>query len=296
MIRVPTSSAYHLFAHLLVKRNRFRQRDELANFAFPSEIIAGGSKSGFPDMVLRTNRSGRFSGGEFIELKETNSYSIASFNSTLPTATKSVSVLTRPVRRALESIGENPDALPERDVYYLIRGKIRKPDKDLSKTLLVGGKFFETVPVDEVLTDAFAQVAADSANPGVDVSDIMDKLSVQQRYFSATRRVTDSGFTVRFRVMGDVDPDANLLTENKYPMIGDNTLTFLAHDTQIPADARTTRQFDWQSAPAIIRNCTTYELLNVAIEDVEPSLKNVTRLSVMRHPLNGPFFMAQADI
>ena len=296
MISVPTSSAYHFFAYLLEKRDLLRQRDKLSDFDFPSEIIAGGSTSGFPDFVLKTNTSGRFTGGEFIELKETNSYSIASFNSTLPTAAKPVSVLTGPVRRALERSGENPDSLPLRNVFYLIRGRKRTRIANLSKTVLVGGSFFQTVPIDEVLTDAFGQVATDSAKPGADVSAIADNVSVQQRYFAASRRIPGSGFTVRFRVMGDTDPEANLMSTTKYPVIGDNTLTFLDHDSHLPKESQTTEQFEWRSVPPDIRNCPTFELLSIAIDDVAPNLKDATKLSILRHPLNGPFFMAQAQI
>ena len=278
------------------KRGYFGQDNKLADFAFPREMIAVESSSGFPDFVLKMNTGGEFTGGEFIELKDAKSYQISSFNSTLPTAVKPVSSLSNVINGALRESGEDPDALPDRDVYYLVRGMKREIPAPLSKTVLVNGAFFQTLPVSDVLTEAFGQVATDSAKPDVDVADLTEGLTVEQRNFAASRHVEGSGFSVRFRVMAQADPQTNLFSGERYPMIGDNTLTFLAHENGISSDTETTPKFAWHDAPSDIRSCDSYDRLNTAIDEIDPNLKAVINVSILRHPLNGPFFMAQAPI
>ncbi len=277
-------------------RGYFGQDNKLADFGFPREMIATESSSGFPDFVLKTNADGEFAGGEFIELKDAKSYQISSFNSTLPTAVKPVSSLSNVIINSLQAMGEDLDALPDRDVYYLVRGMKREMPFPLTKTVLVSGAFFQTLPVSHVLTEAFGQVATDSARADVDVADLTEKLTVEQRNFSASRHVEGSGFSVRFRVMAQADPLTNLFSGDRYPMIGDNTLTFLVHGSGIPSDTMTTPRFAWHDAPDQINSCDAFDRLNAAIDDIDSDLKTVISVSILRHPLNGPFFMAQAPI
>ncbi|MDR1493537.1 MAG: hypothetical protein LBT05_12565 [Planctomycetaceae bacterium] len=49
------------------------------------------NKGVFSDLVIRLNPSGlQFTGGEIIELKDSKSYSVSSFNSTIPTGQKEI--------------------------------------------------------------------------------------------------------------------------------------------------------------------------------------------------------------
>lgn len=184
------------------RRGYFVQDNKLEDFAFPRNMIAAESRSGFPDFVLKTNPGGPLTGGEFIELKDTKSYQIASFNSTLPSAAKPVSSLTQNLKDQLLEAGEDIDAVPQRDVW----GIKRATSSPLAKTILVGGAFFETVPVNKVLADAFEQVAAASAAGDADASEIARNFDIQQANFAETRRVEGSSISVRFRVMAQVDP------------------------------------------------------------------------------------------
>ena len=293
---MPTSSIFHFFARLMQRRGYFGQDNKLADFGFPREMIAAESSSGFPDFVLKTNANDEFTGGEFIELKDAKSYQISSFNSTLPTAVKPVSSLSNVISQSLQDNGENLDDLPERDVYYLVRGMKREDPSPLSKTVLVNGAFFQTLPVSDVLTEAFGQVATDSARPDVDVADLTDKITVEQQNFAASRRVEGSGFSVRFRVMAQVDPLTNLFHYGRYPMITDNTLTFIAHENGLPQDTQTTHPTTWDDASSILRSCHAFPRIEQAFDEIDPTLKSVTSLSILRHPQNGPFFMAQAPI
>ena len=77
------SSICHFFVHLLKVRGYFTQFRNLEEFEFPEHLIAARSVGAFPDMILRRNHILN-TGGEFVELKTTQSYTIASFNSTIP--------------------------------------------------------------------------------------------------------------------------------------------------------------------------------------------------------------------
>ncbi len=294
---MPTSSAYHFFARLMQRRGYFAQDNKLEDFAFPDDMIAARSRSGFPDFVLKTNPDGPLPGGEFIELKDAKAYQIASFNSTIPSASKPISSLAQNIRSRLLQSGEDLDAVPQRDVHYLIRGIKRTPTSPLSKTLLVSGSFFETIPANQVLANAFEQVAAASAPADADMSDLARRLDIRQSHFAETRRVEGASISLRFRVMAQVDPRANLLSDARYPMIQPNTLTMLTHAPDLPAPSSDAHQaYAWHQAPTPIQQCRPYAHLNQAFDDIDATLKAVTRVSILQHPLNGQFFMAQAPI
>lgn len=278
------------------RRGYFAQDNKLEDFAFPADMIAAQSRSGFPDFVLKTNPHGPLPGGEFIELKDAKAYQIASFNSTLPGAAKPVSSLAQNIRDRLLQSGEDLDALPQRDVHYLIRGIKRTASSPLAKTLLVSGAFFETVPARQVLANAFEQVAAASAPADVDASDLTRNLNIRQSDFAETRRVAGVSISVRFRVMAQVDPRANLLSDASYPMIKPNTLTMLTHAPALPAPPSADQSYAWHRAPAPIQTCPAYTHLSQAFDEIDAALKAITRVSILQHPLNGQFFMAQAPI
>ena len=293
---MPTSSAYHFFVRLMQRRGYFAQDNKLEDFAFPADMIAAQSRSGFPDFVLKTNPEGPLPGGEFIELKDTKTYQIASFNSTLPSAAKPVSSLAPSIRNQLLQSGEDLDAIPQRDVHYLIRGIKRTTSSPLAKTLLVSGAFFDTIPANQVLTNSFEQVAAASAPDDMDVSSFTRRLDIRQSHFAKTRRVEGASISVRFRVMAEVDSHANLLSDASYPMIQPNTLTMLAHAPDLPTPSSAHQSYAWHQAPTFIQHCSAYAHLNQAFDDTDAALKEITRVSILPHLLNGPFFMAQAPI
>ena len=288
-----TYSIFHFFARLMERRGYFIQDNKLEDFDFPEYMIAAESSSGFPDFVLKSNEVGVLTGGEMIELKDTRAFQIASFNSTLPTATKPVSSLTKKIRDQISNSGENLESLPIRDVYYLVRGILQKKSHPLSKTILVSGAFFETMPVDEVLTDAFHQVANDSMP---DDRDPLLDFEVNQRHFATTRRVEQSSISVRFRVMAQADPRANLLNESNFPEIKANTLTLLVHAPQLEDYNAFREVYPWHSAPSEIQESDGFVNLESAYKDIDKDLESETNVSVLRHPLNGPFFLAQSHI
>lgn len=291
-----TVSIFHFFSHLMERRGYFGQDGKLEDFEFPEHLIAARGGQGFPDLVLKTNDSGHFTGGEFIEIKEAQSLQISSFNSTLPTTMKPVNILQRKMIEQLHELGETPEDLPDREVYYLVRGRKKVNPAPISKTVLVSGRFFETISVDELLTRAFNQVARESAKSSNFEPALSDEISVQQRAFAASRRVEGASVSVRFRVMAQVDPDANLLLENRFPAIRDNTLNLLVADESLPSGVEFFESFDWRDVPVEIEDSYAFSNLEIAFNEINPQLKTATTVSVLQHPKNGPFFLAQSSI
>ncbi len=291
-----TSSIYHFFARLMQRRGYFGQAQPISQFEFPCEMIVAKGRASFPDLVLATNRDDELSGGEFIELKDAKSMQISSFNSTIFSATKPIDVLNRRMLEQIESKGEEPSSLPNRDVFYLIRGQRAVNPAPVAKTLLVHGKWFETMEPSKVLLDAFRQVALGAGAEDLAIATDDARLSFRQEDFAATRRISRSSISVRFRVMTQVDPVANLLNSGRFPLIGDDTLSLLVHVESDGTGGRSSHLAEWKSASVEVRNCEPFEHLARAYGDVDDSLSGVTRVAILRHPYNGPFFLAQAAI
>ena len=82
-------SIYHFFADLCQKKEEFLSKNKLESFPFDKQMLSCINKGVFPDLAIKLNNNNeQFSGGELIELKDSKTYSIASFNSTIPTGKK----------------------------------------------------------------------------------------------------------------------------------------------------------------------------------------------------------------
>ncbi len=116
--------------------------------------------------------------------------------------------------------GNNIESLPYRDVYYLINGK----NKDEQKIILVHGSFFETIPTQSLIREAFLKVIKD-ADPAMsdEKMEELSKLFIEQKLFSQVRRITGASVKIRFRIMTEVETKANLLNSEYYPQIKPNT-------------------------------------------------------------------------
>ena len=232
-----TASAYHLYNDLYERRNSLKSANiNPEDFSYRDNLIAcKGSRAKFPDMVLRTNRDNQtFTGGEFIEIKDSQSYSISSFNSTIPSAYKSTrEYITKNgvLHKGMLKAGDgDPYFLEEREVYYLIRGR----ESNNYKICLVHGSFFETLSVTQNIKSALEK----AMHEAMDDSDIDDDTSEQaietmmnfdwkQSHLSSTRKHDDASVSIRMRVMAEVVNGANILSPKQYPDITDNTLNMV---------------------------------------------------------------------
>ncbi|MEW6095452.1 MAG: hypothetical protein AB1567_02845 [bacterium] len=187
----------------------------------------------FPDLAIRINKDREiFTGGELIELKDSDSYTVSSFNSTIPSRSKKVEeIITGEnsiIKYQMEKAGNDIFSLPVRDVFYLIRGK---KDKYV-KVCLVYGSFFETISVENLISQSFYQVLEECLKEtGKEISDELKQTLIsilsQQQSFSKVRNVEKSSVKLRFRIMTEVKSEGNILNSKKYPEIKDNTLNFV---------------------------------------------------------------------
>jgi hypothetical protein len=226
-------SIFHFFKTLTENRNLFVHISELEDFPFDTNLLSCRNSGQFPDMAIRiTSNSDLFTGGELIELKDSDSYTVSSFNSTIPTGRKEISKVIKTensiIRKQMEESGDVPESLPERDVYYLIRGK----KKEHTKVLLAHGSFFETVRTEDLISQSFSQVLEERLQQsGLQVQDelknLLFNLFSEQDNFSKVRTVSRASVKLRFRVMTEVKAEGNILNPKKYPDILDDTLNFV---------------------------------------------------------------------
>lgn len=186
-------------------------------------------------MAIRLNPNSEvFTGGELIELKDSGSYTVASFNSTIPTGSKAIhDVITgknSDIYQQMQSVGDDVYWLPVRDVFYLIRGKHNASQS--IKVCLIHGSFFETIQVNNLIQAAFAQVLDErlvDTNEEIseEVRSKILNLFSEQKSFSKVRDVDQSSVKIRFRIMTEVKAEGNILNTKKYPGILNNTLNFI---------------------------------------------------------------------
>ena len=225
-------SIYHFFADLCQKSDELTWASPLASFPFDERMLSCVNKGKFPDLAIKLNHDDRlFSGGELIELKDSKSYSVASFNSTIPTGEKDIRKLVggteNVIRTQMQEAGNDILSLLTRQVFYLVRGK---KASDM-KVCLSHGKFFETIPVSTLISEAFGQALEERlAELELELSEPMKQALLdifsEQETFSRTRSIENASVRLRFRIMTQVEKGANLLNPNQYPQIGDNTLNF----------------------------------------------------------------------
>ncbi|HJZ19076.1 MAG TPA: hypothetical protein VJ208_03150 [Candidatus Nanoarchaeia archaeon] len=187
----------------------------------------------FPDMAIRLNKDKSiFIGGELIELKDSDSYTVSSFNSTIPSRSKKIEdIITGEnsiIKQQMEEAGNDIFSLPIRDVYYLVRGR----KKSHTKICLVYGSFFETISIENLISQSFSQVLEERLKESEkEVSDEFKQtlLSIfsQQENFSKVRNVEKASVKLRFWIMTEVKAEGNILNSKKYPEIEDNTLNFV---------------------------------------------------------------------
>jgi len=226
-------SIYHFFKSVVEKKNNLSKLKRLEQFNFDKHMLSCRNEGIFPDMAIRLNKDRRvFTGGELIEIKDSDSYTVSSFNSTIPSRSKEISAIITGensiIKKQMEEAGDNIYSLPIRDVFYLVRGK----NKTKVKTCLVYGSFFETIKIDELISQSFLQVLEERLKEsGREVSkefkNALQSIFSQQENFSKVRNVNKASVKLRFRIMTEVKAEGNILNSKKYPEIRDNTLNFV---------------------------------------------------------------------
>lgn len=241
-----TYSIYHFFYSLVQQKHFFKKLKKLDQFPFDRKLLSCRNKGVFPDLAIRLNKNRKiFTGGELIELKDSDSYAVSSFNSTIPSRSKKIEeIITGEnsiIKQQMEKAGNDIFSLPTRDVFYLVRGR----KKQHAKICLVYGSFFETISVENLISQSFHQVLEECLKEsGKEISDELKQTLVsilsQQQSFSKVRNVEKSSVKLRFRIMTEVKAEGNILNTKKYPEIKDDTLNFVlpCHNEEQERDTR----------------------------------------------------------
>lgn len=224
-------SIFHFWKHLVRNKKRFVQNESLSEFPFDASILSCKNKGIFPDLAVRLNNDRSvFTGGELIELKDSKTYTISSFNSTIPTGRKNIRKVISSEKSItflqMKAAGDDVFSVEEREVYYLVRGRRGSHQK----ICLVHGSFFETIEVEELIRRSFAQVLNDKllrSNMSKEDHEQLMSIFFEQGDFSRVRNVKDASVKLRFRIMTEVKPEGNVLNSKQYSEIADDTLNFL---------------------------------------------------------------------
>ncbi|MDR0868859.1 MAG: hypothetical protein LBP75_10385 [Planctomycetota bacterium] len=226
-------SIYHFFRHLATNKNALRDAKKLEYFPFAAAMLACRNVGQFPDLAIKMNHpSGLFTGGELIELKDSRSYSVASFNSTIPTGQKAIAQIIKSensaIKRQMEEAGNHVYSLPIREVFYLVRGRHRGN----TKVCLTHGSFFETVKAENLIAQSFAQVLQERLTEknlaiGDDLQTALSDIFSEQESFSRGRNLDKASVKLRFRIMTEVKAEGNILNSRQYPALADNTLNLI---------------------------------------------------------------------
>jgi len=226
-------SIYHFFKHLVDNKQYFSSIEKLEYFPFDKSMLACQNIGQFPDLAIKLNiNNSLFTGGELIELKDSKSYNVSSFNSTIPSGKKDIEKIIKSVnsniRKQMENAGNNIHLVPQRDVYYLIRGKY----KSNLKITLVHGSFFETMKSEDLISQSFEQVLEEQLarydlKLEENTKSVLTDIFSQQESFSKVRNVAKASVKLRFRIMTEVKTEGNILNTKQYPEIENNTINLL---------------------------------------------------------------------
>ena len=179
----------------------------------------------FPDFVLACEPHSPLGNGALLELKDSAGDQIASFNSTLPSARKRISRLTKMVQTAVQNYeSERGCACPdERDCFYLVRTKNKYPDT--CRLSVVQGTFFETIPNQELLKSLWKDLLKQAGVPAEQHMEILDYLAkLERNEVAKSRRIERAAIKPRLRIMSEVVADAN---PHKYQEIRERTVNLI---------------------------------------------------------------------
>ncbi len=274
-----SASIYHFFKNLVDNKIALKSIAKLDDFDFDEKLLSCKRVGQFPDLAIRICKDNElFTGGELVELKDSKSYTVSSFNSTIPTGKKEIAKVFKgknsEVLRQMVEAGDDISALPEREVFYLIRGQ----SKGSHKIVLIHGSFFETIKVSDLISKSFSQVLHETMESGKTRFDdktkaILETLFSEQTSFSKVRNVENASVKLRFRIMTEVKAEGNILNAKKYPEIPENTLNFILPSHNEDEDR------------------LNIDKMNVVFDDL-----NSFKISRIKHHFNGNYLVFQTVI
>lgn len=165
----------------------------------------------FPDFVVCAEAPSDLRGGVFVECKSTAGKTISSFNSTMPSRSKSLEEVARGVAKSVRWFEERrgqPSPV-ERRCFYAIRTFAGDPVE--CRLSIVDGAFFETIPHDQLLEQAFRELLVGEASVEPCTAHAVAKLlaRVDRKDIARTRHIPNASIKPRFRVMSEVHSEGN---------------------------------------------------------------------------------------
>ena len=195
----------------------------------------------FPDFLFKVKKhKGKLAGGSLLELKDSKSGQIASFNSTIPTKYKSLEEIDvingNNLVSRIAKIKEGSVALDEnyykfeRRCFYLIR--TNKNDETKVKVSIVDASFFETVPKDHLFYQMFLNILQTHLEkkrikiPRETLKKVEEALShiTDQTIVASSQLIDKASIKPRLRIMAEVHPEGN---PHKYPEILEGTFNLI---------------------------------------------------------------------
>jgi hypothetical protein len=246
----------------------------------------------FPDFVLACEAHNPHGNGALLELKDSAGERVASFNSTLPSAQKQVSHLTKMVQTAVQFYESKrgchcPD---KRDCFYLVRTK-RKNSAEC-RVSVIQGTFFETIPNRELLRLLWKHLFEQAGVSTEQYQTILNSLAALERDEVAESRVIEgAAVKPRLRIMSEVVAKAN---PHKYTEIGERTVNpILKAPSEDNSDAH----------EHCIVNCLTTDNLSTRVEPNGTPIVSggsdyeiACRVVRIEHKLNGLHLVIQVQL
>jgi hypothetical protein len=208
-------------------KNQFKDQTAFKNFMKNIDEKIWYSKSEqFPDFLFKVKKKrNKLTNGILLELKNSHSGSIASFNSTLPSKYKSLdeidtingTTLVLRIASVMDgklSSDKNYRTFQRRN-FYLVR--TYKDNNDKVKISVVDGSFFETVPKEHLIYQMFLNILRNHLEKKqVEISSkILNEIKkslhhiTDQTIIAASQIIEKASVRPRLRIMAEVHPEGN---------------------------------------------------------------------------------------
>jgi hypothetical protein len=207
----------------------------------------------FPDFVFKVREyNGRLICGSLLETKDSRAESISSFNSTLPSGTRSFRDIER-LNKIVARIASLKDGVLgghadynnfQRRCFYMVRTSRGRAKVKIS---LVDGSFFETLPKDRLISQIFFNILEEhqrdekihiSEKTQIEIEHVFNLLT-DQAIIASTQRIEKASIKPRLRLMAEVEPEGNPHNQRHYPQIEAMTVNFLMPEKLSTTDLRT---------------------------------------------------------
>jgi len=196
----------------------------------------------FPDFLFKTKiHEGKYTSGSLMELKDSKGDTISSFNSTIPTKTKTLeeidvvnggNLVSRIAGMIDGKLASDKQYLEfERRCFYLIR---THKESERVKLSIVDGSFFETIPKEHLFYQMFLNVLRKHLNkekveiPVEIMKEVEKTLShiKDQTLIAASQTIEKASVKPRLRIMAEVHPEGNPHSTH-YPEITDGSFNLI---------------------------------------------------------------------